>query len=535
MAVQQTECYRVVTIGYLKSFIEQSGSSSLIKDSSNESTSKLITRTDDTYCPTYSELTGGSIVQTWSQGGTPKDDRDGIYVNPSAILGEGYRGDQCVDQKDLGLRYTRFGTLSIGRSGSGNISECGGSATLTYTYNYNRYNKYMNDSCATASTSSPVDSVCSQLAYHTTYGSVSNCTAYSIGKNGTVSASSRDDSIYADVTVRGTYHKSNTITITQNALTGSYSESSSTRTAYTGITAYGVGTTTVDCNGGTCSANATAYYDTYTTYRWKDSCGAEYADRTQERQTGTGGSTTVGQQSYTFSKIDCPTETCSASHTFTFSYGGQSTTYTVNQSGTQSCGAPEPTEKYWPWYPDTSLPANQQFPRGIRGTDNGACYAMCKDMRPGSGGTVEEKYYVAPYLPSSNLPEENEDAILVDTIYVYVNGVRTNLRNTSGRITVTPDVDIEYLNPTGSFGKGEFKFYIKTTNTTDDFKSLVVNFSTDDTEFPSFPGTGYAPYAGVPVAHDWEFIIWQPPANCTVVQTYPETGSISHSGWAHCG
>jgi hypothetical protein len=163
----QNECLKVVTIGYLKTFI-----GNLIQDSSNGST-KLISYSDNTYCPTYSELTGGTFIQTWSQGSTPKGDRDGIAVGGS------YSNNQLVKQQDLQVKYTRFNALSIARSGSGNISECGGNATLTYTYNYSRHTKSMNSSsCATADTSSNVASVCGELTYHTTYGSVSNCTAY---------------------------------------------------------------------------------------------------------------------------------------------------------------------------------------------------------------------------------------------------------------------------------------------------------------------------------------------------------------------
>jgi len=330
MAVQQTECYRVVTIGYLKNFI-----SNLIQNSTGGTVT--ISRTDDTYCPTYSELTGGTIIQTWSQGSTPNGDRDGIVVNSSAILGGNYAANQLVDQKDLSLRYTRFNSLSIARSGSGNISECGGSATLTYTYNYKRYNKYMNDSCVTASSESTVDSVCGELGYHTTYGSVSNCTAYSIGKNGTVSASSRSDSIYADVTFRGTNHASNTVTITQNALSGSYSTYVSERTVTTAVSASRSSAYEFGCGGGTYSATGTRHYNTYTTYKWKDSCGTEYSDKTQERQTSTGSTQSLGSKSGTFGSVTCPTEDCSGSASLSFEYDGYSDSVSFIRTGRNSC------------------------------------------------------------------------------------------------------------------------------------------------------------------------------------------------------
>ena len=114
MAVNQTECYRVVTIGYLKSFIGTN-----VQNSANGSTIS-ISRTDDTYCHTYSELTGGTIIQTWSQGNTPNGDRDGITVNSAAVLGGNYANNQLVDQRDLGLKYTRFKSFSVSSASSVN-------------------------------------------------------------------------------------------------------------------------------------------------------------------------------------------------------------------------------------------------------------------------------------------------------------------------------------------------------------------------------------------------------------------------------
>ena len=128
MAVQQTECFRVITIGYLKSFIGD-----LVQNISNGQPI-YITRTDDTYCPTYGELTGGTIIQTWAQGSTPNGDRDGITVRSTAVLGGEYASNQCVDERDLGLVYTRFKSFSVS-SESCDISQCGGSKAMSYSHN----------------------------------------------------------------------------------------------------------------------------------------------------------------------------------------------------------------------------------------------------------------------------------------------------------------------------------------------------------------------------------------------------------------
>jgi hypothetical protein len=340
MVNYQTECLRVVTIRYLKNFI---GSS--IQDSSGKAVT--ISREDDTYCPTYSELTGGTIIQTWRQGTTPNSDRDGIAVNSAWVGGDGsqlYTNDQLVDQRDLLMKFTRFNTLSIDRSGSAIMSECGDDETLTYTYNYDRYTKSMDSSCATGVSLTNVSSACGELTYHTAFqnlansgSSVTNCTSYHVDKNGSVSADSRIDSIYADVTFRGTSYSSNTITITQNALTGSYSVWD--KNISTGITVHPLTVTTFGCAGGNYSANATGYYDVQK--HWKENnCNVEYPNLTAITESG---SITLDTQSGTFPTKSCPTyEDCSASETFWFEFVSGSgvvarDSITFTQTGTNQC------------------------------------------------------------------------------------------------------------------------------------------------------------------------------------------------------
>lgn len=323
----QTECLRVVTIGYLKDFI-----GTYVQNSTNGSPIS-IQRSDDTYCPTYSELTGGTIIQTWSQGSTPRSDRDGITVNQTWAGGSsGYAANQLVDQRDLGLKYTRFNTLSIARSGSGEISECGGSATLTYTYNHARYTKGMNNSCVTSTSSSSVNSPCGELTYHTTYGSVSNCTSYSIGKNGSFSASPRTDNVYATTTFRGTTRTSNSVDIPQKALTGSYSREKSRWETTTGVTATATSVTSFGCAGGEYSARGTRHYKVTGRYAWVDSCNVEYS-QTQDRTISTNQLQDLGQQTGNFSVHDCCDGSYSTSARLQFSRDG----YTANVDFSQNC------------------------------------------------------------------------------------------------------------------------------------------------------------------------------------------------------
>ena len=538
----------------------------LIQDSSNGSVIH-ISRTDDTYCPTYSELTGGTIIQTWSQGSTPKGDRDGIVVSSSAILGGNYASNQLVDQKDLSLRYTRFNSLSIARSGSGNISECGGSATLTYTYNYKRYNKYMNDSCVTASSESTVDSVCGELGYHTTYGSVSNCTAYSIGKNGTVSASSRSDSIYADVTFRGTNHTSNTVTITQNALSGSYSTYVSERTVTTAVTASRSSAYEFGCGGGTYSATGTRYYNTYTTYKWKDSCGTEYSDKTQERQTSTGSTQSLGSKSGTFGSVTCPTKDCSGSASLSFDYDGYSDSVSFIRTGSNSCEEPEPPHtgdtptdpqySFAPDYADGNGPVVDRSKKnyGLRGTDNGA------EIRKARGGCSQclpagtEFIFVAPVVVDWDATDDS-DMIRVDSIYVMDGGSKVNLKNytSSNPLDLGQGVSIYYKDHDTDHGwyrkghAGERSYACSTIhinftpNYSNSWKTITITLATDDEYANEWVDSHGGEYGGndeirnYKVASSWEYHIWQAPQGCNISNT-DETRNYpgeTHSGWSHC-
>lgn len=370
MAVAQNECYRVVTIGYLKNFIKD-GNESLIKDSNGNSVNIL--REDDTYCPTYSELTGGTIVQTWKQGSTsPRSDRDGIAVSSSATLGGSYADNQLVNQKDVTLKYTRFGTLSISANKTSGLSQCGESVALTTTYNYTRYTKAMSNCPASTpitydTSSSSVNGPCSDLTWHTSFNglsnsgsSVSNCNTYTIGKNGAKQAAARCDYVSATTTFRTSSKASSKLKMCQNALTGSYSEevSGSSRKVYTELACtpspssrkvYGVFDST-NCtstvNSGVTIAGM-AYYDEYKTFAWKENvCGTVYWDDTEERKVTSRGSESAGSTSHTFNFTN---ECCEGGKTvtkkLTLSYQGMScnrtfTAITEDCSSEDCCGEP---------------------------------------------------------------------------------------------------------------------------------------------------------------------------------------------------
>lgn len=467
MAVQQTECYRVVTIGYLKNFIGD-----LIQNSSNGSVIH-ISRTDDTYCPTYSELTGGTIIQTWSQGSTPNGDRDGIVVSSSAILGGNYASNQLVDQKDLSLMYTRFKSFGISANPT-TISECGGNSTLSYSHVYTRYNKYMNDSCATASTSSDVgDTSNGEVSWSPgSYGSISYPT-YSIGKNGSVSAPARSTTVTGSITFRGTSH-SDTLVITQNALTGGYSQYVTYYTVTTSVGASPSSSQSFGCDGGTYSATGTRYYDTYYRYSWTDSCGENYPSLTSDTKVSSG-SESMGSKSGSFSYWDCCNGGYTDSASLSFSQDGYSDSVSFSQSCADCSSDP------------SCSPEPPHEPDKYRGTDNGSDY-------------IDGQWYSHPInIGWKGGGPDVDDSICVDTL--YINGVDIK---SAGSYQVNDWWTIEYHSG-GSFGKG-YLAHVMTQNNSSSPRTAKVYMTTDDTG-----NLEVGPHAGLPVAPDWEYEAKQAP------------------------
>ena len=151
MAVSQNECYRLITLGYLSGFTNQAG---VTVNVSSLAAEKRV----NTYCPTYGELTGGTLVPNWKQGTTPNGDTDGIVVSQK-WYGDNtnYTSNQCVDQKDLSVKWTRLEAFTIAANPT-SISGCSGETSIiSYNHKYTRYTKEMNASCASATSSASVE------------------------------------------------------------------------------------------------------------------------------------------------------------------------------------------------------------------------------------------------------------------------------------------------------------------------------------------------------------------------------------------
>jgi hypothetical protein len=227
---KQTECLKVVTIGYLKNFI-----GTYLHSSVDDSVLGINGLRDD-YCPTYGELVNGIIIQTaYTHPSDAKYDVDGIVVNSTYTGGSAatpYNDSQEVNQKDLSIRYTTLNNINISLSKSV-FDACGDSATTNTTYTYTRYSKSMNSSCSTVGPTAveTKNGVCGDLSWFTTYGNVENCNKYTIDKN-TLTAQ-RTDSVYAKLTWRGKERLSNTLSPRQNGNTGGqWIETSSSASNY---------------------------------------------------------------------------------------------------------------------------------------------------------------------------------------------------------------------------------------------------------------------------------------------------------------
>lgn len=268
-----TECEHVITIGFLNTFI-----GSDIQDSDGNATSAA---GDDTYCPTYSELTGGTLIQNWKKGTTPNGDRDGI------VIGGSYAANECVRREDLSMKYTRFKSLDVSASPL-EIDACSGCSTLSFTHLYNRYEKKLNGSCEGGASPS-VEEASDTVSGHVSYSSSNNVFSVSgnqvcVGKNNPNNngrSNSRSTVITAKITFRGTDH-TDTVTITQAGLTGTYKFWYSTYSTHDeGVTC--TGGPNFGCAGGSYGATAYYYRDDWDVYRYQDKCGTNYNSDTEQR------------------------------------------------------------------------------------------------------------------------------------------------------------------------------------------------------------------------------------------------------------
>lgn len=405
----QTECLRVVTVGYLRSFVNGE-----IHDS-NDYSMTISHANGDTYCPTYAELTGGTLVQNFKSDSDPQGYVDGIIVSGS------YANNQLVRQQDLSLKYTRFGDITISASKT-SLSACGDTTLLSYTYTFNVTTKGMNSSCTVTSSTS------SESSSRTSY-ELSGDSAFSLAGS-TVSVPKNDDGgnprwnvpeRCTDAYVKASwrrYNYSKFVKICQEELTGDYTYNSG-RTYYNVVVTAGSssgggsgsctitggtssvpsnggtytlgvdngtcsgggagGSTTCDCYGGTFYASATGYY--YNRWCWVDSCGTIYRQAPFDDVYGQEDADDyLNAPSKTFDYWDCCDGNGDSSFTFKVSnYHGISSNEVTVKRNCSSCKPCGPTYVD-PMPTDCESPMDNSF-----GDDHVKTY-------PQSGGTYWDSW-----------------------------------------------------------------------------------------------------------------------------------------------
>ena len=335
----QTNCNKIVTIGYLRNF-----TNGLIQDASGavqevNLNSLPSTARTDSYCPTYAQLTGGSLIPNFNDGGNNKWSKnvDGITVNGS------YDSTQCVKQEDLRVTYTRFESLTTTATPSTNISECGGNSTMAYTYTLRKYVKAMNGDCEAITTSTTSidtsDSGDAAVEYKSNQDwAIVTKPTVTLLKNGTHDAAARNAIITSTITFRDTQHSA-TATIGQKALTGDYKFLMHKSEIFT-YDSVSVSPIHFNCDGGTWTA--TGYYTNHDwdVYRWEDSCGTAYDNDTVNRN-DTYPTFSELVNSGSVSKIDCATLPSKYEHTEIINYHGKTASWTQeceSCSGDCPCG-----------------------------------------------------------------------------------------------------------------------------------------------------------------------------------------------------
>lgn len=261
-----TECDQVITIGFLNSFI-----GSDVQDSSGAAQTAA---GDSDYCPTYSELTGGTLIQNWKQGTTPNGDQDGI------IIGGTYAANECVRRSDLSMKYTRFKEFSISAA-STTLSACSASTTISYTHKYDRCEKKLDSTCessAAAACTAVSDTQNSEVTL-TSSNNVFTINGFKVNvpknnPNNNGRSNARSTTITGKITFRGTDHTA-TVGITQNGLTGEYQYWYHTYDVHDKNISCSGGPS-FGCAGGNYSATAYYYQDDWDVYRWHDVCGTDY-------------------------------------------------------------------------------------------------------------------------------------------------------------------------------------------------------------------------------------------------------------------
>ena len=311
---------QVVTIGYLKTFV-----SGILNVNSAYS--------DNTYCPTYSELTGGGIVTNYKADTNPTKTTNGIRINGCSV-NTGYENNQLVVIDDLELLYQQLQSIDVSASNT-SISCCSGSTTLSTTASFKLITKTNEGTTTGSTTTATVTASYSDNASYTTIsGSKITFTKNSVNTSNCTGAAARTTTVTGSYTYSSTT-KTDTVDITQNK--NSIDTNWTNTSTSTNSISVSPSSMSFSSAGGTKSFTVTRYY---TQYREKyDECDVAVCwDNydTSSTVTPTNASVT-GDFSCTKSSVSAEVNSGSdRSGTLTVTYGGYSDTCSISQGASQA-------------------------------------------------------------------------------------------------------------------------------------------------------------------------------------------------------
>ena len=312
---------KVVTIGYLKTFV-----SGILSVSTAYN--------DDRYCPTYAELTGGSLVTNYKSDTNPTKTTNGIRINGCSV-GTSYSSNQLVVEPDLELLYQQLQSISVSAAKT-TVSCCATSTTLSSTAYFKLVTKTTGGtSTASTSTSASVSASYSEDESFTSInGNTISFTKNTVNTSNCTGAPARSSIATGSYTYSGST-KTNTVTITQSANNiDDYWTNTSTSTYDVSVSPTSM---SFGSAGGTKSYTVTRHY---TQYQEKyDDCGTAVCFNSYNTSTTVTPSSASASGDFTCTKSNVSIGVNSGSArsgTLTVSYGGYSATCSLSQGASQA-------------------------------------------------------------------------------------------------------------------------------------------------------------------------------------------------------
>ena len=197
---------QVVTIGYLKSFVSGAGI-----------TVTATTSQTDTYCPKYSELTGGSLVKLYNESTYSTDNTNGILIDTYSVgdSKNSYSNTQLVVRADLKVVSTELTGVTVNKSPTSNVNGSGGSVTISVTGKFKTTTK--EETGSTSETNSEIVPISAMTATSSqSYATLSNKNATSYTLTFTENKTSGTRSSVVTAKYKNKTSVSGTVSVTQS-------------------------------------------------------------------------------------------------------------------------------------------------------------------------------------------------------------------------------------------------------------------------------------------------------------------------------